>query len=106
MIQKLKDSIESKFGNKIAYQKDCKALSNRIFNDTSQVISPSTLRRFFGFLSTNSNPSNATLDILSIYCGYSDWEEYKSKNSSNKYTKEPIFSLWEKANDAAKNASH
>lgn len=106
MIQKLKDSIENKFGGKIAYQKDCKVLSDVVLKDTSQVISPSTLRRFFGFLSTNSNPSVATLDILSIFCGYSCWDEYKNKNSGSKYTREPIFNLWQKANDAAKNISH
>ena len=105
MIQKLKDSIEGKFGSKIAYQKDCKSLSDNVFHNTSQIISPSTLRRFFGFLSTNSHPSTATLDILSIYCGYSDWEEYKAKNSTNKYSKEPIFGLWQKANEAARIAS-
>ncbi|MDY0202194.1 MAG: hypothetical protein RBR40_14530 [Tenuifilaceae bacterium] len=105
MIQKLKDSIENKFGSKIAYQKDCKALSDKVFKDTSLLISPSTLRRFFGFLSTNSNPSVATLNILSVFCGYSCWEEYKGKNSGSKHTKEPIFNLWQNAKDAASRAS-
>jgi len=100
MIQRLKESVEAKFGRKIAYQKDCISLSDSVFKLTSEILSPSTLRRFFGFLSTNSNPSRATLDILSVYCGYNNWESFKDNNSVSHST-EPIIDLWEKAKTEA-----
>ncbi len=105
MIQKLKDSVEVKFGRRIAYQKDCKILSDKLYEHTSQVVSPSTLRRFFGFLTTNSNPSRATLDILSTYCGYSDWNDFKIQNSAT-CTNEPILTIWEKAKAKTRQISH
>jgi hypothetical protein len=95
MIQKLKENLELKLGRKIIYQKDCKDLSNSILESTSSLISPSTLRRFFGFLSTNSQPSRVTLDIMSKYCGYLDWEDFKSNNKKSTIN-EPILNLWEK----------
>lgn len=100
-MQKLKDSVELKFGRKIVYQKDCKDLSNCILNVTSYLVSPSTLRRFYGFLSTNSNPSRATLDILSQYCGYKSWDSFKEKNISFDSIKEPIIDIWFNAKELA-----
>jgi len=100
MIQKLKEAVEAKFGRKIAYQKDCISLSNSVLNLTSELLSPSTLRRFFGFLSTNSNPSRATLDILSAYCEYKNWEDFKAKNSTS-CSKEPLVDSWLRAKTKA-----
>lgn len=102
MIQHLKENIELKFGRKITYQKDCKDLSECIMNNTSQLLSPSTLRRFFGFLATNSNPSRVTLDILSNYCSYSSWEDFKIQNSHETQYPDPILSIWETAKQKAK----
>jgi hypothetical protein len=104
MIQRLKETVEAKFGRRIAYQKDCKCLSDKVFEHTAQVLSPSTLRRFYGFLSTNSNPSRATLDILSIFCGYKGWDDFRDKNSAQS-SSEPVFDLWLKAQSAANQLS-
>lgn len=102
MIQKLKESVELKFGQKITYQKDCKDLSDRVLSTTSRLISPSTLRRFYGFLATNSNPSRATLDILSSYCGFKNWDDFK-KNKSNSTTgdSQPALEAWASATENA-----
>lgn len=102
MIQQLKDSIELKFGRKITYQKDCKSLSECIVSETSHLLSPSTLRRFFGFLATNSNPSRVTLDILSAYCGYSSWDDFWVQNSHTTQYPDSISSIWETAKQKAK----
>lgn len=102
MIQQLKDSIELKFGRKIIYQKDCKSLSECIVTETSHLLSPSTLRRFFGFLATNSNPSRVTLDILSAYCGYGSWDDFRVQNSHTTQYPDSISSIWETAKQKAK----
>lgn len=105
MLQKLKESVEIKFGRKIVYQKDCKDLSDSIIDTTSMVVSPSTLRRFFGFLSTNSNPSRATLDILAQYSGYKNWEKFKEENILIGSLEEPIMDIWLKAKSIARQIS-
>lgn len=84
MLQMLRTEVELKFGRKITYQKDCNSLSNNILDIQKEYISPATLRRLFGFLSTNSNPSRVTLDILSRYIGFKDWEEFNLKGIKNK----------------------
>ena len=107
MIQKLKDSVELKFGRKISYQKDCKDLSDKVLKSTSKLISPSTLRRFYGFLSTNSNPSRVTLDILSLYCGYNNWDDFKKNNSESAPDNcQPIIEVWVNASESAEQINY
>jgi hypothetical protein len=97
MLQKLKESVELKFGKKISYQRDCKLLSERIISETSLYISPSTLRRFFGFLSTNSQPSHASLDILSQYCGNKNWDDFIWANTQSHQSDDFHIEHWEMA---------
>lgn len=102
MIEKLKSEVELKLGKKIAYQKDCNSLSSNIFEATKEYISPATLRRLYGFLSTNSNPSRVTLDILTRYIGYNDWENFIQNcidgNHDNNYS---TFEYWNIAQENA-----
>lgn len=86
MIEKLKNEIEIKIGRKIAYQKDCIYLSSSILDKSKEYISPATLRRVFGFLATNSNPSRVTLDILSRFVSYKDWDDFIQNNTTTKGT--------------------
>lgn len=95
MIGSLKLKVEMKFGRKISYQKDCNALSNKILESQKEYISPATLRRVFGFLSTNSNPSRVTLDILSRYIGYKNWENFNQSQISTESTSQDIPYYWE-----------
>lgn len=106
MIQRLKESVETKFGKKIIYQRDCTDLSISIQEETEQLLSHSTLRRFFGFLATNSNPSLVTLDILSEYCGYKDWEDFKISIEKKRTPEEFTVDSWNKAKQKAKSISH
>lgn len=105
MILGLKESVEQKFGRKIVYQKDCTSLSICILEETDQLLSPSTLRRFFGFLVTNSNPSLVTLDILSLYCGYKSWEDFKAHSESKSEYPNLLPSIWQTAKDRAESIS-
>lgn len=105
MIQKLKDYVEHEFGKKVSYQKDCKTLSASILNKTSEVISPSTLRRFYGFLSTNSKPSSVTLDILSRYCNFTCWNDFTENNKNTEGSSESFTHIWEKASQNASKLS-
>lgn len=84
MISKLKTEVEIKYGRKITYQKDCNNLSDIILTSNKEYISPATLRRVFGFLATNSNPSRVTLDILSRFVGFKNWEDFNKNKIEGK----------------------
>lgn len=96
MLVKLQESVRATFGGRIAYQKDCKILRDSIMAKTSRAISEATLRRLFGFLATNSSPSRATLDTLSLYAGFGSWAEFCRAHSQAAPSggAVPIEELW------------
>ena len=75
----LRKKIEEKFGGKICYSRQCEALSEAIFEATGERLSLVTLKRFFGFTTAQVEPRLSTLDILSKYCGYANFEIVKSE---------------------------
>jgi len=70
----IKSQVEQKFGAAIKYPKDCESLSNAIKMACKQHISPSTLKRLFGFVKKVEQPRRYTLDVLANYIGYKDWD--------------------------------
>ncbi|MEW5845273.1 MAG: hypothetical protein AB1777_03295 [Bacteroidota bacterium] len=105
--KQLIESVEKQFGKKIAYQRDCKTLSDKVFEQTHEYISPATLRRLFGFLSTNSKPTRVTLDILARYCGFSNWQKFVENqiNSQSDFTPNPN-TLWDLLNINTQEINH
>jgi hypothetical protein len=75
MAQRIKLLIEEKVGRKIRYPKDCDALAKEITLSSGSRISASTIKRLFGFNSGGGSPSMYTLDIVSQYLGYIDWDD-------------------------------
>ena len=93
--KQLIEAVEKRFGKKISYQRDCKTLSEKVFEHTHEYISPATLRRLFGFLKTNSKPTRVTLDILARYCGYSHWQDFvENQIKASVTSKTNIPELW------------
>jgi hypothetical protein len=75
MAQRIKVLIEEKTGRKIRYPKDCDALAKEISMTVGNRISASTIKRLFGFNSAGGSPSMYTLDIVSQYLGFIDWDD-------------------------------
>jgi len=65
----LKAEIEFSIGRRILTTKDCSDLSEAIFKKTECRISTSTLKRVFGLVKSQYEPSITTLDMLAAYCG-------------------------------------
>jgi hypothetical protein len=103
MIDRLKSEVETKYGRRIENSKDCRNLAILISEDTGDILSETTVRRCFGLLRASSKPSLETLNILSQYIGYNDWEDYKV----NLNIKDQIedYSIWDKAYKRARNIS-
>ncbi|PWS27472.1 hypothetical protein DHW03_07670 [Pedobacter yonginense] len=54
----------------------CKIISEYVFQETKNYVSETTIKRFFGFANTLHKFSLFTLNSLSQYIGYSNWESF------------------------------
>ncbi len=72
----LQDDVLSKIKKTKLYGSDCNLLSQKIYDETQRQVSSSTLKRFFGLIKSNHNPSKYTLDTLAVFVGYKDWKDY------------------------------
>ncbi|MEJ7560413.1 MAG: hypothetical protein WKF66_19045 [Pedobacter sp.] len=69
----LEHQLQLKFGKRIITYNDCHTLSQDVFKKTGSLISSQTFRRFFKLIKSTGCISRSTADILSIYCGYSNF---------------------------------
>ena len=68
-LNALLSEVERKYGRRIATSTDFEALSVVIEHEINEMISASTLKRLWGYVSSNPSPRVSTLDILSRYVG-------------------------------------
>ena len=60
----------------------CGDLSLDVFHRTNENISASTLQRFFDLVPKTASISKTSLNILSEYAGFSDWDDFCRKQES------------------------
>ena len=72
----LKEEIEKCLGKKIRTPKDFEQLSDEIFNATHQKLSPTTLKRIWGYVQDSSKPRESTLDIIAQFLNYESWKHF------------------------------
>lgn len=68
--------VENKYGRRIATTTDFESLSVVIEHQIGEMVSSSTLKRLWGYVSLNPTPRIATLDVLSRYLGYKDFKQF------------------------------
>ena len=73
-LNELRLKVCEVFGRQVVTAYDCDELSSFL----PSIISPQTLRRFFKIISSVNSPALHTLNILSQYCGYKDFDEFRS----------------------------
>lgn len=71
----LKDEVARTFGSRLETSTDFNALSDSIEARIGELLSASTLKRLWGYVSPQSRPRMSTLDLLSKYCGRSCYAE-------------------------------
>ncbi|MBQ0127571.1 MAG: hypothetical protein MJY91_08845 [Bacteroidales bacterium] len=74
----LLQEIQRKYGKRIATSTDFESLSNNIMEVTRESISSSTLKRLWGYVTLSPRPRASTLDILSRYLGFKDFNAFRS----------------------------
>lgn len=83
-LAKLRELIEGVIERKMKTPKDFEYLSECIFDKFHEKISPTTLKRLWGYLSETTTPRKTTLDILSMFVGYVNWKDFCKKNPIEK----------------------
>ncbi len=73
---KLIEEVCRTAGRSIRTPQDFDFLRTRIYEKTREIISPSTLKRTFGYLHHDVQPSRSTLNILAQYVGYRDYDHF------------------------------
>ena len=69
-------AIEIALGKEINTSKDFNFLRKRIYARLHIYVSRTTLMRVWGYVDEQVVPRRGTLDILSRFLGYNNWEEY------------------------------
>lgn len=89
-LAKLRELIEGVVERKMKTPKDFEFLSECIFDKFHERISPTTLKRIWGYLSETTTPRKSTLDILSKFVGYDNWKDFtESTEGAEDTEKEP-----------------
>lgn len=56
------------------------ALADIIFRQTGTLLSPTTLKRIWGYLNEAKTPRVSTLNVLARFCGWRDFDDFASGN--------------------------
>ena len=87
-IQQLQLEVLTKFGTTPLQPSDCKDLSSIVRDATGKIVSETTIKRFYGFAAQTFNFSVYTLNALSEYAGFGNWEffleHYRQQQSPQK----------------------
>lgn len=75
-IAELKHRIETNLKRKMKTPTDFIFLSGAVFERTRETMSPTTLKRLWGYLDGADQTRNSTLEILSQFLGFNGWDQF------------------------------
>ena len=91
-LQYLLELVEKQYGRKLSTITDFESLSVIIEKTTGELLSSSTLKRLYGYVSLNTVPRKTTLDILSRFIGNRDYETFRISLSNDPQFSSRFFS--------------
>ena len=91
-MQYLLELVEKQYGRKLSTTTDFESLSVIIEKATGDLLSSSTLKRLYGYVSLNTVPRKTTLDILSRFIGNRDYETFRISLSNDPQFSSRFFS--------------
>ena len=92
LLSQLRKFVLIKSGLRNIDPAHCKTISELIFKETKNYVSETTVKRFFGFAQTLHKFSLFTLNSLSQYIGFVDWESF-CKDKENETT--DVNDIWQ-----------
>lgn len=75
-IASLRSDIEHLMGRSMCTPTDFEWLHSRVWETCHEYLSPTTLKRLWGYIEGAQTPRHTTLSILCRLLGYASWEEY------------------------------
>ena len=111
VLESLRKEMCEQFGSAVATSTDCNLLAQKIKEKTQKAVSPQTLRRFFGLITSVSQTSNFTLNILSQYCGFRDFAGFCASLSNQELEiffdseEDPSKNYWRKSEELCQKIS-
>lgn len=73
----LKQEVERTFGRQLIEARDFEQLSNLLLSHTRERLSPTTLKRMWGYLKNEKVQTRPhTLDVLARFVGYKNYEDF------------------------------
>jgi hypothetical protein len=72
----LRQDVETSVGYALHTPNDFQYLIHLIWERQHTVLSLSTIKRLWGYIDSNANPRVSTLNTLSQFLGYTDWNAY------------------------------
>ena len=73
----LKQEVERTFGHQLKETRNFEQLSHLLLSHTRERLSPTTLKRFWGYLRNEEVQTRPhTLDVLARFVGYKDYEDF------------------------------
>ncbi|MCC8037194.1 MAG: hypothetical protein LIP02_03540 [Bacteroidales bacterium] len=71
--------VENALGHALCSPADFDEAAGAIMERTHQMLSPSTLKRIWGYIPSDHTTRSTTLSILAACAGYRDWEDFCAK---------------------------
>lgn len=75
-IIELRHRIELSIHRKLKTPSDFEFLVQKVWEEMHETISTSTLKRLWGYVEGASKTRNSTLNLLSRFIGYDDWDDF------------------------------
>lgn len=75
-IEELKQYVEQRYGKVLGTSNDFEAFSAYLQKANGFFVSTSTLKRLWGYVNDKHVPRRLTLDFLSMYIGYANFNEF------------------------------
>ncbi len=76
LIDILKKETERKADRRMSTPMDFDFLSLKIKETIGETVSPSTIKRLWGYVSSSHTPNESTLSVFARFVGYRDWKEF------------------------------
>lgn len=84
--------VEKKLGRDLRTSSDFEALSIIIEKENGELLSSSTLKRLYGYVTMKPTPRKSTLDILSRYLGFRNFSDFVQNLKNNSEFSSQFFS--------------
>lgn len=91
-ITRLKEAVAGTFGKTLDSPTDFDALALSIQGKTGEYISPTTLKRLFGYVKPATVPRTSTLSVLARYVGKTGWSDFSAQPVHQEPAEQPAQS--------------